>query len=80
MASRDASIVGASPLLGCTQFFFKVEFWGLWPVGIMHVILLQLFEEHNSIIKKKGMEEVMIKPVGSQHILYSLHSILLLCM
>ena len=43
--------------------------------------LLQLFEEHNSVIKKKkGMEEVIIKPVGSQHILYSLHSILLLCM
>lgn len=81
MASRDASIVGASRLSGCTQFFFKVEFWGLWPVGIMDAILLQLFEEHNSVIKKKrGMEEVIIKPVGSQHILYSLHSILLLCM
>jgi hypothetical protein len=35
------------------------------------IILLQLHEEHNSVMKKK-MEEVIIKPVGSQHILFSL--------
>jgi hypothetical protein len=37
------------------------------------IILLQLHEEHNSVMKKK-MEEVIIKPVGSQHILFSLQS------
>jgi hypothetical protein len=36
------------------------------------IILLQLHEEHNS--EKKIMEEVIIKPVGSQHILFSLQS------
>jgi hypothetical protein len=35
------------------------------------IILLQLHEEHNS---EKIMEEVIIKPVGSQHILFSLQS------
>jgi hypothetical protein len=36
------------------------------------IILLQLHEEHNSVMKKKIMEEMIIKPVGSQHILFSL--------
>jgi hypothetical protein len=30
-------------------------------------MLLQLYEEHNSVIQKKIMEEVIFMPVGSQH-------------
>jgi hypothetical protein len=40
---------------------------------ISDVILLPLYEEHNSVMKKI-MEEVIFKPVGSQHILFSLQS------
>jgi hypothetical protein len=35
------------------------------------IILLQIYEEHNL---EKNMEDVIIKPVGSQHILFSLQS------
>jgi hypothetical protein len=40
---------------------------------ISDVILLQLYEEHNSVMKK-NMEEVIFRPVGSQNILFSLQS------
>jgi hypothetical protein len=40
---------------------------------ISDVILLQLYEEQNSVMKK-NMEEVIIKPVDSQHLLFSLLS------
>jgi hypothetical protein len=51
-----------------------VEFtWEILWMQISDVILLPLYEEHNSVMKKI-MEEVIIKPVGSQHILFSLQS------
>ena len=69
------------PIIRMHSVFLQGGVLGIMAVGIMDAILLQLFEEHNSVIKKKkGMEEVIIKPVGSQHIHYSLHSVLLLCM
>ena len=54
MASRDASVVGASRLSGCTQFFFKVEFWGLWPVGIMDAICCSYLKNTIQLSRKKG--------------------------
>lgn len=44
--------------------------WDILWMQISDAILLRLYEEHNSEIKKKFVEEVIIKPVGSQHILF----------
>jgi hypothetical protein len=55
---------------------YSVEFtWEILWMQISDVLLLPLYEEHNSVMKKIWRR--LFKPVGSQHILFALQSLLL---
>lgn len=83
MASQDAGLLAqANYEDALDNFLFKVEF--VWITACRDNgcnIAVVIWRTQFSYLEKKGvMEEVNIKPVGSQHILYSLQRFLLLCM